>query len=87
MSDCEPPVVDFRLPLHIWIAARPLTSVLFVAYIHRLDAELPLGSWFTAMTAGFERIERSAGAIVRISFPMIKGLLTAAPIFQIRRRL
>lgn len=76
-------MVDFRFPLHIWIAARPLLSVSFVAYIHRLAAELPLGSWLTAMTAGFERMARSDGAIERMSLPMIKGLLAAAPSYEL----
>jgi hypothetical protein len=32
-----------------------------------------------AMTAGLERMLRSAGAMERMSLPMIKGLLAAAP--------
>jgi len=74
-----PPVVDIKLPDHIWIAARPYWSVTLVLYIQRLEAELPLGSWLTAITAALDKIARSFGGTIRISFPMMRGLFAAAP--------
>lgn len=78
ISLCKLLVVDFRLPDHSWITA--CGSVSFkTGYIQRRTALLPRGSWFTAMTAAFERMERSAGGIFRISLPMMRGDLAAAP--------
>lgn len=72
-------VVDWREPDHIWIVATPFSSVASVEYIQRRAALLPSGSWFTAITAGLERIARSAGWISRKSLPRMRGLFTTAP--------
>ncbi len=85
ISPYVPPVVDVREPDHIWMVPVEVIlvpfefEVLLMSYIQRLAAEEPAGSWLIAMTAGLERMLRSAGAMERMSLPMIKGLLAAAP--------
>jgi hypothetical protein len=54
-----------------------------VEYIQRREAEDPEGSWFTAMTAALERIARSFAGTMRMSFPRIRGLFAAAPIYEL----
>lgn len=56
-----------------------LESVALVFHSQRRAAERPAGSWFMAIMAGLERMERSAGFMLRMSLPMIRGLLAAAP--------
>ncbi len=41
-----------------------------------------LSYWFIAITAGLERMESAAGVTTRISFPIISGDLSAAPIYH-----